>query len=694
MACLDDETVVAFAQGDLSEALAAAVDEHLQTCARCGLLVAEVAKSLHPAVESDGRGEDPEAAAHARGAEAPEPILAPETVVGRYVIQSHVARGGGGTVYEAYDPQLKRKIALKLLKLSAVAGQAAVDVQARLLREAEAMARMAHPNITHVYDAGLYNGQVFIVAEFVEGETLTRWLRRQSRPWREVMGAFQAAGEGLVSIHDAGLAHGDFKPDNVLVGRDGRIRLTDFGLARPLGLGLEAPLLLEGASSSPGAAVTAVGGTALYMAPEQLGGAAPSAATDQYSFCVSLFLGLCGRHPSGDKVMVLLASRQTSFAVAGGVPPAVVQILLRGASQRLEDRFPSLRALLDALARAAGTPAAPAVRGARRFLGPALGFLGLAAIVLAIVVTWRVPREQRIRPAAGARCGDGMIWSPVEECDDGNNDDSDGCTTSCRRCPKEAGRRFHWPATGHCYELHETPVDWETARTTCAERGSALVVLSEAERIAVATEISAAKAWIGLRRASPTGMSLWVTGEPFSPATRMGWEKRLAGAGPVNCAAQIPNPPSTKRGLGGTWIPSDCADRYPFICEDVDWMIDPGSGHAYRVFFDERTWGDSRQACQRKRGHLATITSKTEMEFLAPQIAVEVWIGASDAEQEGVFKWATGEPFLFQQFAPAELDLPVSTKPNDCVVLGLDRLWHDRRCRLSFNYLCEVEPPR
>src|SRR3569833_2273347 len=132
-----------------------------------------------------------------------------------------------GVVFLAYDPELDRKVALKLLRL----GKLGTTGMARLLREAQALARLSHPNVVPVYDVGTVDNQAFVAMEYVEGQTLKRWLKTP-RAWRDIVGVMRDAGRGLAAAHAAGLVHRDFKPDNVLIGADGRVRVVDFGLAR------------------------------------------------------------------------------------------------------------------------------------------------------------------------------------------------------------------------------------------------------------------------------------------------------------------------------------------------------------------------------------------------------------------------------------------------------------------------------
>ncbi len=156
--------------------------------------------------------------------------------IGRYVVLGLVGRGGMGDVYAAYDPELDRKIAVKLLRARPSAGQSTSEGRTRLLREAQAIAKLSHPNVVVVYDVGTFGEVVFIAMEFIDGDTVRYWLNASPRDWREVLRVFVAAGRGLAAAHDAGLVHRDFKPDNVMVGRDGKVRVMDFGLARQTGV--------------------------------------------------------------------------------------------------------------------------------------------------------------------------------------------------------------------------------------------------------------------------------------------------------------------------------------------------------------------------------------------------------------------------------------------------------------------------
>jgi serine/threonine protein kinase len=223
--------------------------------------------------DHDDLGDETLAATGAVRRPGPVPTLARGSTVGRYVVLSQIGAGGMGVVYAAYDPELDRKIALKLLRPTGLGGDHTFG-RARLMREVQAMAKVAHPNVVAVHDVGSWEDQVFIAMEFVEGRTLTEWMAApHSLP--EIVQVFVQAGRGLEAAHAKGLIHRDFKPDNALVGDDGRVRVMDFGLARPEDGGdedvrgdtKEVPNV--DALSTPLTQDGAVVGTPAYMAPEQ-----------------------------------------------------------------------------------------------------------------------------------------------------------------------------------------------------------------------------------------------------------------------------------------------------------------------------------------------------------------------------------------------------------------------------------------
>ncbi|MBE7453481.1 MAG: protein kinase [Kofleriaceae bacterium] len=314
---------------------------------------ATAAAALSPTVPGDGRAE-------ARGSEPRrplEPVVAVGDTIDRYVVLRRVGAGGMGVVFAAYDPQLDRKVALKLLRTGIGLGQG--EARARLVREAQAIAQLSHPNVVAVYDVGASaDGDVYVAMEFVEGDTLTQWLHRWHRSWRETLDVFREAGRGLAAAHGVGLLHRDFKPDNVLVGADTRVRVTDFGLARSLvtghaddaaagGLGAAGPLRVTLTATG------AVMGTPATWRPSSSRATTSAPAADQFSFCVALYEALYGQHPiAGDTAakMVEEQARAQPPPEGSGVPAWLWPVLARGLDPQPARRFPSMAALLVELA--------------------------------------------------------------------------------------------------------------------------------------------------------------------------------------------------------------------------------------------------------------------------------------------------------------------------------------------------------
>jgi RNA polymerase sigma factor (sigma-70 family) len=256
--------------------------------------------------------------------------------IGRFTIVEQVGRGAMGTVHAAYDPELDRRVALKVLRASE-------HDHAWLAAEARAMAKLSHPNVAPVYEVGVHEGRVFIAMEFVRGRTLRAWAQ-DGRPWREVVAVYRQAGAGLAAAHEAGIIHRDFKPDNALLGDDGRVRVVDFGLARAAEL-VSTPSPTD-SGSTPTVPGTSVVGTPAYMAPEQARGEAVDARADQFSFCVALYEALFGARPfEGTTRLDLLAAIERGQISAppgdGRVPPWVRAVLLHRARARGRGRSPA-----------------------------------------------------------------------------------------------------------------------------------------------------------------------------------------------------------------------------------------------------------------------------------------------------------------------------------------------------------------
>jgi tetratricopeptide (TPR) repeat protein/tRNA A-37 threonylcarbamoyl transferase component Bud32 len=294
--------------------------------------------------------------------------LARGSALGRYLVVDLLGRGGMGEVYAAYDPELDRKIAVKVMRPEASARAHDTEGRARLLREAQAMARVSHPNVIAVYDVGLLPGpsldqRVFIAMELVEGSTLRQWLEAKPRSWREIVGAFVQAGRGLSAAHAVGLVHRDFKPDNALVGSDGRVRVVDFGLVRAAGArepsadprDPSSPSVKSAALDTPLTRTGALMGTPAYMSPEQMTRDAADARSDQFSFCVALYQALYATRPfSGNDLLEVFEQMKQDRVLPPArdreVPARIHKALLRGLRYDAAARFPSMDALLGELA--------------------------------------------------------------------------------------------------------------------------------------------------------------------------------------------------------------------------------------------------------------------------------------------------------------------------------------------------------
>jgi tRNA A-37 threonylcarbamoyl transferase component Bud32 len=351
MSCLDDNEAAAFVQGLMGPEAAQRVEGHLESCSTCRGLMIDFAQAFGPPPVADDT--DP-----ATPTEAP-PIRRGDRL-DRYVVLECVGTGGMSTVYSAYDPELDRKVALKVLRVASA--EASVDEpyrQDRMLIEARAIARLSHPNVVSVFDARLLQGDLFIAMELVEGETLRHRLDRGVSDWREALALCSAAGRGLAAAHRAGIVHRDFKPENVLIGNDGRVRVADFGLATEVGASETAPIPSPSASTSSSLpqGLTRTGfvlGTPMYMAPEQMEGADPTPGGDQYSLCLVCFEALFGQRPFAAATFEdLLARRREERMLAlarpRGLPRSLEDALRRGLRAEPGERWPSVDALLEAL---------------------------------------------------------------------------------------------------------------------------------------------------------------------------------------------------------------------------------------------------------------------------------------------------------------------------------------------------------
>ena len=383
MSCLDDATVLGLVEGRLDPERIARVDEHIDSCPSCREVVTLVASS-----RSSVR------------------VLARGDSVGRYVIGDVLGTGAMGRVYSAWEPELDRRVAIKVL----------LDEgdRDRLVREAQAMARLNHPNVVTVHEVGNAEAGVFVAMELVDGETLRAWAERRrgerSHGWRDVARVLAEVAHGLAAVHAAGVVHRDVKPDNVIVGADGRVRIGDFGLARSRGdarhatgtasagtapptdssTSRTAPATGSSTSAPPALAAgtlpagTVVAGTPAYMAPEVLRGGAADAASDQFSFGVMAFELLAGKRPfAGTTWAELLASIEAGDERRiPDVPGWLDDTLRRCIAREPAARHPSMRAIAERLD----------ARARRR--SPVLWLTGLlGAAVLASTLTWALVRD-------------------------------------------------------------------------------------------------------------------------------------------------------------------------------------------------------------------------------------------------------------------------------------------------------------
>jgi tetratricopeptide (TPR) repeat protein/predicted Ser/Thr protein kinase len=356
--------------------LAAAIVEHL-AYPRAGVSPTDPTDPTAPDAPTPA-GDPPDdaqltaALAGARPAESPALVLARARVggalfgdavgLGRFRVLERLGGGGMGVVYAAYDPELDRGVAIKTLHVPRTGRELA-------LSEAKALARLAHPNIVPVFDVGLAGDHVYIVMELVRGDTLRAWVKGRTR--REILDAYRQAGQALVAAHRAGLVHRDFKPDNAIVGTDGRVRVVDFGLA------------CEAATDSAPAAPPRAAGTPRYMAPEQAAGAQVTPAADQYSFSVALDEALRGNPGKA-------------------LPRWIEAVIERGTAADPQARYGSMQALLRALGR---DPA----RVRRGWIAVA----AVAAVVAAAFAIGRTSLADLDEVCSGGGPAIGAAWHPV-----------------------------------------------------------------------------------------------------------------------------------------------------------------------------------------------------------------------------------------------------------------------------------------
>ncbi|MEX1368662.1 MAG: serine/threonine-protein kinase, partial [Nannocystaceae bacterium] len=379
--------------------------------------------------------------------------------IGRFLVLEQIGRGGMGTVYAAYDERLDRKVAIKVL----LGEQPNDDQTLRLEREAQALARLSHPNVVGVHEVAVAEGELYLAMEFVRGESLDVWLRTEP-PWPVVLDAFIQAGRGLAAAHEAGLVHRDFKPANVMRGDDGVVKVLDFGLARASTDEPDEPSdkgEIHSSSSTLSSYLTQPGalmGTPAYMATEQLYGMAADARSDQFSFCVTMYEGLYGERPYEGSILpeliMSMDSREVRSTPKGSkVPAAIRKALLRGLDPKPSERWPSMEALLVALE-----------GGRRRSRWPVgLGVLVAATAVVAVAVGWQQQREREGAELVAACEAEGAAIDKVWNDDQRERLRSGLLSTKARFAPRSVETLIPW--------LDEYRDEWSAGRTeACLHR--------------------------------------------------------------------------------------------------------------------------------------------------------------------------------------------------------------------------------
>ena len=323
--------------------------------------------------------------------------------IGRYKLIGLIGAGGMGIVYAARDRELGRRVAIKVLRPEISELDDTADT---LIAEAKAMARLSHPNVCTVYEVGTTKDRVFLAMEYVHGDTLSKWLQTP-RTWREVAEVMAAAGEGIAAAHAAGVIHRDLKPDNIMIGRDGRVRVMDFGIA----IGARNS---ERAASKVGVErediSSSLAGTPSYMAPELLAGQPASEATDQFALAVTMYEALYGVRPyPGRSFSQILDSYQAAALhepKKSSIPRWLRQIALQGIALEAGERFSNVAALVEEMNR---------VPRRRRIW--ALSLLGALLVALGVLATLVLARNagERGNPCTGAEGLFAETWSPQRQ---------------------------------------------------------------------------------------------------------------------------------------------------------------------------------------------------------------------------------------------------------------------------------------
>jgi cysteine-rich repeat protein len=648
---------------------------------------------------------------------------------------------------------------LVVVKVSLPQG-ASDDEAVRLLREeARLQGQLNHPNVVHAYDTGVFRGRPYIVLQYVDGRDLAQVLaecrQRAQRagdtpalPLEQALTIVAGLAAGLHGVHEQrgedgrplGIVHRDVSPGNVLLGFEGSVKLTDFGIARQAG---QRPMTQAGL----------VRGTIAYMSPEQCRGETLDRRSDVFSMGSLLYELVTGRRPfqaeNDYAVLRLIAEgarpEPPSRLLGEDCPPGLDELVMRALEPDRDARFPTaeeVQRAIEALARELRMTLSP-VDLARlldelfpdRALPPVdeasppgraqawrrarmIGVLALTGLIAGGVMVLR-------RGAATGTCGDGVVQAG-EACDDGNDDATDGCLPGCRvaRCgdgvvrahveecdegsPSESctsgcilctggDARFGWDGNGHCYQRHDQAVSAEAAARRCEQGGAQLVSYQDArenEAVRVHLVKPAGKAlWIGLHDAIGNRSFTWRSGEPVSYLSWASWSASTPGINPNDrCVSEL------DRG----WDDVSCDKRLGFICEREPWRVRAEDGHAYRAVRTPLPWPEAQRACAVLGGRLAELETPEEQAFVAQRFDGVFWLGGRPVGSDVV--WTDGRRAVHRPFAPGEPDrhrgsdscqpTPTPGQPADhdfCLLLGRSGKWHDRLCCMANAFLCEIE---
>ncbi|MCX4240349.1 serine/threonine-protein kinase [Paraliomyxa miuraensis] len=604
-----------------------------------------------------------------------EPSAAMPRAIGPYVPLERLGEGGMGVVYRAHDPRLDRAVALKLLRAD-VSRSPTERGRQRMIREARAMANVVHPNVVEVFDVGEVDSQVFVAMELVEGRTLARWLREQSRTTAEILGVFVQAGRGLRAAHDKGLVHRDFKPDNVLVGNDGRVRVTDFGLARavegqgqgphaesldPHGTGPsdaghgpsphtldgEPQLVTQDDDLGPITRTGIVLGTPAYMALEQHMGGSTDARTDQFAFCVALFEALAGHRPFSGTTSVELgrakhAMRIRELPSRKGLRPAVRRAILRGLQADPSERWPSMAALLGQLDPPARVPQ--------------WAWLGLAS---AVVLAGGLAVVER-SGGTGDRCQSGearlaRLWSTERQ-----DALARAFSATGRSYAEDTWRRTHtkiddyaeeWRATHRTLcEDHRPPDEGADGRMACLDRRLArleglIATLEEADPTLVDRAVSLASSLRSPLACLDPATAAGDEPTPPSPELAAAWERQEQAVVRVDLLLEVGRERRALEQARAVMAEADAADWPPLRAV------------ALRALGTALESTDELEEAERILTEGYWLAHEHELDALAAQIAAQlVWLaGSRQLDEAKALQWARhsrtsierrgGEPF-------------------------------------------------